>query len=390
MGPRKYFLDWLRVIAFGLLILYHVGCLYATWPYNLQSPRNGSGIEWLLLALTPWRMALLFLISGVASRYLLVKLGPGGLALDRLRRLLPVLLFAMFVVIPPQTYVELLDKGLTHQDYLHFWLFSYLAADQTLVAPLHKTMPTYDHLWFLVYLLIYALVLAFVAGVAGFLGGVFGVQRRSPVDRWRLPLWLLLTAPALWLIGAIFVMERIRPATYWPGNDWGSHLKWAGMFATGVLLAVHDEYWDWVRRRRLALALVAVLFLVLQSINRAVWLTGLADPVWSAALWSIASGLYAWTIIGALAGYAGRYLNHPSALLSHLNEAILPVYVLHQPILLVAAYLMFPLRLPLTEEAAVLIAVTAFGSLAVYEIAIRPLAVTRFLFGLKPRVRPAV
>ena len=87
------------------------------------------------------------------------KLGAGRFALDRLRRLLPVILFGMAVVIPPQTYVELVSKGVTHQDYLSFWFNSYLAADQTLVRPLHKTMPTWDHLWFLVYLFVYVLSL---------------------------------------------------------------------------------------------------------------------------------------------------------------------------------------------------------------------------------------
>lgn len=50
MGPRRYFLDWLRVLAFALLILFHVGCLYATWSYNLKSPRILPQIDGLLLA----------------------------------------------------------------------------------------------------------------------------------------------------------------------------------------------------------------------------------------------------------------------------------------------------------------------------------------------------
>src|SRR5471030_3340793 len=109
MGSRKYFLDWLRVCAFVVLIVFHVGCLYATWDYNIKSPRLVPMIDWALLALTPWRMALLFVISGVASRHLLAKLGAGGFARDRLRRLLPVILFGALVVIPPQTYIMLVN-----------------------------------------------------------------------------------------------------------------------------------------------------------------------------------------------------------------------------------------------------------------------------------------
>jgi peptidoglycan/LPS O-acetylase OafA/YrhL len=385
MGPRKYFLDWLRVLAFALLILFHVGCLYASWDYNLKSPHILPGIDWVLLAIHPWRMALLFLISGVASRHLLAKLGAGGLALDRIWRILPPLLFGMFVVIPPETWVELVAKGVTRESYLRFWVFDYLRADQTLVAPLHKTMPTYDHLWFLAYLLAYALNFALLAGVWRLAARLFGAgaQESAPV----VPLGVLLVGPGLWLVATQFLIERVAPETNWVGNDWGSHLKWGGMFLTGVLAAGRPDVWAWTRRWRGALAMAALLFLALQSLNRAWWLTGLADPFWSAAGWSIASGLFAWTTIGALLGLAGRHLDRASPWLSHLNEAILPVYVLHQPILLVAAFVLMPLGLPFAQEAALIAAITLVGALAIYEVAIRPFAVTRVLFGLKLKRR---
>src|SRR6185436_6098863 len=135
---------------FGFLILFHVGMLYVTWHYNLKSPRLWPQIELTMSALGAFRLPLLFFISGVASRFLIARLGARRYTLDRVRRLLPAILFAMFVVIPPQTYIELVDKGVWHSDYWTFWTTQYLPADQTLVRPLHKTMPTWDHLWFVV------------------------------------------------------------------------------------------------------------------------------------------------------------------------------------------------------------------------------------------------
>ncbi|MEI9888168.1 MAG: acyltransferase family protein [Rhizomicrobium sp.] len=361
METRKYYLDWLRVLAFLFLVLFHVGMLYVAWPYNIKSPRLVPQAEWAMSALAAWRLALLFFISGVASRFLIAKLGAGRFALDRLRRLLPVILFGMFVVIPPQTYVELVSKGVTHQDYLSFWLHSYLAADQTLVRPLHKTMPTWDHLWFLVYLLVYALGFA----------AVFAISRRAKAVPHPLPLVLLLIAPALWLAAANVAIWQ-KPLTHALVNDGAGHLKWAGMFVIGALCAMQEPFWQWVRTYPAALlALAAGLYALENMVD---------DP-----LWSVVSGLYAWAAICALCGYAYRYLNRPSALLSHLNEAVLPIYVLHQPILLIAAYLIFPLRLPLAAEAGLLAAITGFGSFAIYELAIRPWWLMRFVFGLKPR-----
>jgi hypothetical protein len=306
METRKYFLDWLRVAAFGLLIVFHVGMLYVSWQYNLKSPRLYPAIEPLMNAVGAWRLALLFLISGVASCYLIDKLGPGAFALDRLRRLLPVILTGMYVVIPPQTYIVLVSRGATHMDFPAFWWTQYLRADQTLVRPFHMTMPTWDHIWFLVYLLIYTLVAA---------GMVWTARRIGARTVQPVPPAFLILGPPVWL----------------------------------------------------------ALLLIQLHIN---------DPAWS-----VVSGVYAWATICALCGFAKTILNHPSALLSHLTEAVLPIYVVHQPILLVTAYWLFPLDLPLPVEALLLAGATGLGSFAVYEGLIRPFPFSRFLFGLKPKTK---
>ena len=380
MTERKYFLDWLRVLAFFCLILFHVGCLYASWTYNLKSPRLVPQVDDWLLALHPWRMALLFLISGVAARHFIDRRGALVFAGDRLRRLVPALVFASLVVIPPQTYVEALDKHLVDEPYLTFWLHDYLGFNLGLMKAMHKLLPAYDHLWFLIYLLAYALILALAAG----LGALMSRNR----EQRPLPLWLLVAVPAVWLVATTWLMERVWPATFWPPNDWGSHLRWGGMFLIGWSLAVQDGFWAWAERHRGVLLLLAAVCLALQTLNRAFYLTGRDDPMWSAIRWSLASGLYAWFAICALIGFAGRYFNRPSAVLSHLNEAILPVYILHQPVLLVTAWWLFPLHLPLMQEAAALVGATALGSFAIYELLIRPFGPVRVLFGLRFSRRP--
>ena len=365
METRKYYLDWLRVIAFALLICFHAGLLYSPWHYNLKSPRLIPGIEQALLIFSVWRMPLLFMISGVASAFLISKLGAGGFAWDRIRRLQPVILFGMLVVIPPQVWIELVSKGVTQDTYPHFWWFSYLAADQTLAAPLGKTFPTWDHLWFLVYLQVYLLLLAAAYGLARLL-------RAIPARAAPMPVALLLIGPALWLAGANVWIDAGHPLNHGLVNDWGGHIKWVGLFATGVACAHQPGFWTALRDHRWRFAAAAAALLAARFAS-------------SGLVWSAVSGLYGWAAICTVCGFAHRYLNRPSALLAHLNEAVLPVYVLHQPILLLAAYCLFPLGLALPVEAALLVAITGLGSLAIYELAIRPFGLSRFLFGLKPK-----
>jgi len=139
----------------------------------------------------------------------------------------------------------------------------------------------------------------------------------------------------------------------------------------GLLAARQDRFWALLEAHRgKALALAAVLLAIQCRVN---------DPAWSAV-----SGLYAWAAICALCGYARVWLNRPSPVLSHLNAAVLPVYALHQPIMLVTAFWVFRLGLPLGVEVLLLIAATGLGSFAIYEVLIRPFGVMRLLFGLKP------
>ena len=184
---------------------------------------------------------------------------------------------------------------------------------------------------------------------------------------------MLILAPAVWLAATNLVILTRAPITDALVNDWGGHLKWAGLFVTGLVAARQDRFWALLEANRgKALAAAAGLLAIQCQVN---------DPAWS-----VVSGLYAWAAICALCGFATAFLNRGSALLTHLNQAVLPIYVLHQPILLVTAYWLFPLSLPVPVEVLLLAAATGLGSFGIYEALIRPFAVTRFLFGLKPKV----
>src|ERR1700741_3086218 len=85
---RRVDLDWIRIGAFGLLILYHVGMVYVPWDFHVKSTPAGKPLEAVMLALNPWRLALLFLVSGAATRFMAQKLAAGTLARRRGTRLL--------------------------------------------------------------------------------------------------------------------------------------------------------------------------------------------------------------------------------------------------------------------------------------------------------------
>jgi glucan biosynthesis protein C len=86
----------------------------------------------------------------------------------------------------------------------------------------------------------------------------------------------------------------------------------------------------------------------------------------------------------ALGSVSTQHLRGPSRALGYLNTAILPIYVLHQTVLIALAVALFPATLPLWLEGCLIVIGTLGISLAIYELAIRRWSTLRFLFGLKP------
>ncbi len=368
LGERKFFLDWLRIFAFLLLILFHVGMVYVSWDYNLKSQHIFPDLELAMNSLSSWRLVLLFFISGVASRYLLEKLSAVGFAKDRTRRLLPVILLGMVVINPSQVYVELVSEGHVDSSYLDFWLTSYLLAEP---YP-DRIVPTWDHLWFLVYLLVYALGLSLV----------FRLLKPGKPRVLAVP-WLIVV-PAAWLSVSNVLVTDISPVTQAFFDDWANHLRWIGVYGTGVVCAAQTHFWETLRMQRRKLLAASMVLFATQLANGIYYRTGLADPFWDGVTYGVSGGVYGWCVVLTLCGFAAEYLNRPSKLLSYLTDAVLPIYVFHQPVLLICAFFVFPLALPVLAEVTILIVVTGIGSVAGYEIFARRTRPLRFLFGLKP------
>src|SRR3979490_154724 len=82
-AERRVDLDWVRIGAFGLLIFYHLGLLYVSWGLHIKSARRITAREPLMLVLNPWRLTLLFVVSGAATRFMLGKYAIGPLLRSR-------------------------------------------------------------------------------------------------------------------------------------------------------------------------------------------------------------------------------------------------------------------------------------------------------------------
>lgn len=375
MGERLYGLDWLRIGAFGLLIFYHIGMFFVSWDWHIKSSEPWEWLEPLMLALNPWRLSLLFLVSGVASAFLLAKTPAGAFAKSRTARLLIPLIAGMALFVPPQPWVELTVQHGYPKDYWAFWTTDYFR--------FHKLngldLPTWNHLWFVAYLWVYSLVLALVAALLP-AGAKAGLTR---FGTWALSGWRVLVVPILLLWGLRMTLRPIFPETHGLFDDWYNHASYGFVFATGLLLAHSAELRrTFVASRWPALGLAVVGYAGNLAFFFAYPDEGPDPSSLMLAIGRMALIVQAWGAIVALVGFALAWSPKDSPARRYLTEAVFPYYIAHQTIIVLVAFWMRPFGLGNTPMFAILVATTVIGCALFHEIARRsgPL---RPLFGLK-------
>ena len=102
MNNRRYDIDWLRVIAIALLLIYHIALVFQPWGVYIgfiQSAETSEAI-WIPMALlNVWRIPLLFFVSGMGVCFALRRRDWKQLLLDRARRILLPLIFGSFFIV---------------------------------------------------------------------------------------------------------------------------------------------------------------------------------------------------------------------------------------------------------------------------------------------------
>src|SRR3954454_17811908 len=159
---RRIDLDWVRIAALGLLIFYHVRLLYVSWGFHIKSAHRITALEPVMLVLNPWRLSLLFLVSGVATRFMLGKYALVPLLRSRSARLLIPLVFGMLVIVPPQAYDQIVEAFGYPAGFVDFYQRHYLAYGSQYCPNPCIVLPTWNHLWFVVYLWVYTMALGAV------------------------------------------------------------------------------------------------------------------------------------------------------------------------------------------------------------------------------------
>jgi len=376
---RRHDLDWLRVLAFSAVFLYHCSRFFDSGYWHIKNAVSSPVVDTLKSIFDLWGMPLLFVISG-ASMWLALRPGGAGRFLrDRVVRLLIPLALGILVLAPPQIYLERLTHGEFDGSFLAFLPLYY------------RDWLTFGgnfawsgvHLWYLRDLFLYTLaLLPLFAALKRPTGRRFTdwlarvTERRGVIYLWALPFGLLLIP--------IDPLGIVRPGL----SEDLTRLVVFGPFLVFGYLAFSDARIRQaiIGQRRISLGLALMLTLATPFISGQVE----ANPgVPALCLVMPLVGLVVWTSVLAFLGYGMRYLTAGHPRLTYANEAVLPIYILHQPVILGVGYFIVPLALPIAVKYLVILTLSFGITLGLYEFGVRRWNAMRRLFGLKPLRRAA-
>jgi peptidoglycan/LPS O-acetylase OafA/YrhL len=164
----------------------------------------------------------------------------------------------------------------------------------------------------------------------------------------------------------------------------------------GYLFMTDARFWEAIDKHKMV-ALIAgpILYVVLGVVQEFAVI-----PHWFVVVYH--RSLFPWLVIIAALGYGKKYLNAApkhrlsAGFLMYFGEGSYAYYLLHQTVLVVIAFYVVQ-WVPSTKLSAragittkyVIIAVTTFvATIAVYELLVRRIGISRFLFGMGPKRKP--
>jgi hypothetical protein len=379
-ATRRYDLDWLRVIAILTLLFYHTGMIYVSWGWHIKSAEHSQPMEEVMRWLHRWRMPLLFFISGAGTFFALKKRSFGSYAGERVRRLFVPLVFGMFVIVPPQIYIEWLFRGRFSGSYAEFYpeVFKFQSYHDGGTGGAFS----WHHLWFVCYLFFYSLLSI----------PVFRWLKSESGQRFTDRIGRLITRPggAMWLVGFL-ILNDVALGGFFPNethalvNDWAYFMKNLILFWLGYILISRRDFWQIITdQRRYFLVATIICTVILYSARAFIGEAAIENSKLLTTFYSFNSLGLTWFSVLATVAYGYRYLNINKPILPHLNEAVYPFYILHQTVIvLIGYYVLTRTNLGVYDG----FLVVSFSSLAacvgIYLLLIRPFKLTRVLFGMK-------
>ncbi len=366
-NERYYFLDWLRVIAIIVLVFFHTGMMFVGWGWHIENNVTALVLEMPMDIAHRLRMPLLFIIAGASLVFACKRRDRWQAVIERSQKLLLPLVIGIFVIVPPQIYIERIVNHQFDGGYLDFIVQRVLQFE-----PYPAGNFSWHHLWFIAYLFVYSLLLLPLLSTLK----IVCANHAHPV-------WLYLFSLLLGLNEAF--LKPLFPETLNLVQDWYLFNHYLLFTLIGIYLASNAALWQWLMTTRRQQLLSAALFTALIFVGEAfdLWQD---DTNADAFLANGFTMLWLLTFIG----YGKRYLSFDSPTLHYLRDASYPVYILHQTITVIVGYFVIANDWHWGYKYVLVLTVTFVISYALYHGVIRHVNALRIAFGLKSHTNTTI
>jgi glucan biosynthesis protein C len=377
---RLHYLDWLRVLAIFGVFLYHAVHPFDFPDWHIKNAELSMTVTVFLGLLFPWGMPFFFLIAGTGSWFALRRRTAGQFATERFKRLFIPYVAGCILLWPIMLYFEWRHLILTGGWYDSFWDF--VLFHRAGFSPRWFGAVGY-HLWFLGFLFCFSLLgLPLFLWLKGESGQAL-VSRLAVVCARR-------GGILVFILPLLLVRLGLQP--FFPQeHDWADFFYLMSLFVLGFVLYAHEGFTHAIRRDwsiLLAMGIVstaawAYLALTTESLDIEAPPRTLRDFV----LWSaVTVNSWSWTTFMLFIGM--RYLDFSNKWLQYGQEAVLPFFLLHQPVIIAIAFYVVQWQAGIPVKLLTVVLGSFVATLAIYELVIGRIGPLRMLFGMKAVARP--
>jgi glucans biosynthesis protein C len=361
---RHHDLDWIKILAMLIVFLYHSSMFFNSFDWHIKNNSiDHTYIEFFSLLVGNWIMPIFFVLSGMATYYALNRRNPKSYIKERLLRLGLPLILGIFLLSPPQVYIERITNHQFEGSFLAFFphyfdgLYLKMGGSGNFAFFGH-------HLWYLLMLLIFSVItLPFFIKTKGIATGrEFSIRH-----------YLFIPIPLT--IAALTVNNVVNLAS------WGI-IFYLLLYISGFYLFARGS----MRRFVLKIGVLAGALTILSTAAYISWVFFYGFPMEISISWAVfmlIRVLLVWNMLFFILFLGDKYLNVSNKALSYTSEASMPFYVLHQPVIILLGFFIYNLDWSVPVKLIFLISAAFIIIMGLYELIIRRVNIMRVLFGLK-------
>jgi glucans biosynthesis protein C len=369
---RRYDIDWLRVLAIVTVFLFHCARFFNFEDWHVKNNQTSLGMSIFDSFIVLWIMPLFFILSGMSSYYSLNFRSGGQFFLSKVKRLIIPLIFGIFILVPPQVYIERISHsqfdGSFISFYPHYFDGFYGFGGNFAWMGLH--------LWYLLFLFIFSLLTLplflylrkrqnFASKLASF---------------FNKPATIFLPVMLLALLEALVSLQPngigIKAFGGW------SLVLYLVFFIYGYFMANDPKFKLSMEKNRFISLVFGIILSILLITS---WYSSHFHWI-DKHLGYLLRTFSSWAWIITILGFGSKHLNFNNKILRYTNESVLPFYILHQSVIVTIGFYVagWNIGIPLKY---LIISTSSFAVIAIlYELVIRRVNLFRFLFGMNVKV----